>query len=94
MEEAEPTPTDAPAEEAPAEPAATARNADTAILTTPDGTSEQVALVDAGQQMAVLGRSEDSAWLHVTLDDGSTGWVAADQVDVSVDVATLPVATP
>ena len=48
----------------------------------------------AGQQMAVLGRSEDSAWLQVTLDDGSTGWVAADQVDVSVDVATLPVATP
>ena len=94
VEEAEPTPTDAPAEEAPAEPAATARNADTAILTTPDGTSEQVALVDAGQQMAVLGRSEDSAWLQVTLDDGSTGWVAADQVDVSVDVATLPVATP
>ncbi|MEZ4662069.1 MAG: hypothetical protein R2911_31345 [Caldilineaceae bacterium] len=37
--------------------------------------------------------SEDSAWLQVTLEDGSTGWVATDQVDVTVDVATLPVMT-
>ena len=97
--EAEPTPTADPEEAEPTEepaeesPAATAREDETAIRTNPDGEAESVTTVGAGQNMELVGRSEDGTWVQVRMEDGSEGWVETGAVDANVEVATLPVTT-
>ncbi len=44
-----------------------------------------------GEQLRILGRSEDSRWLLVRLDDTLTGWVSAEYVSTDEDIASLPV---
>jgi uncharacterized protein YgiM (DUF1202 family) len=42
----------------------------------------------------IVGRSADSQWIQVTLEEGRLAWVLVNAVQVSVDVATLPVVAP
>ncbi len=48
--------------------------------------------VDKGQDMVVLGRSFDSAWLQVNVPGSGQGWASAYYLQVSGSVAGLPVA--
>jgi uncharacterized protein YgiM (DUF1202 family) len=62
------------------------------VRATPGNDSEPVETASRGTVFPVTGRSADSAWLQVQLANGGTGWILADTADLSVDVATLPVA--
>jgi uncharacterized protein YgiM (DUF1202 family) len=44
-----------------------------------------------GEQANALGRSEDSTWIQIQMDDGRPAWVATSVVTLTVDVNTLPV---
>ena len=46
------------------------------------------------QEVDVLGRDEAGEWLKLSLDSGEEGWVAAEFIDVGVDVETLPIEVP
>jgi uncharacterized protein YgiM (DUF1202 family) len=43
-------------------------------------------------QFPAIGRSSDSQWVLVVLNDGTTAWVAASAVGVTPEIAALPVA--
>ncbi len=59
------------------------------------GTDYNVLLFLAeGQEVDVLGRDETGEWLKISLDSGEEGWVAAEFVDVGVDVEALPIEVP
>jgi hypothetical protein len=45
----------------------------------------------SGEELDVLGRNEIGTWLAVSTQDGATGWVAAEYVDITVMVLDLPV---
>lgn len=47
--------------------------------------------LDTGQEVRLEGRSSDGRWLVVVLPDGSAGWVAADYIDTTVAMNSLPV---
>jgi hypothetical protein len=44
-------------------------------------------------EVAILGRNADGSWLHVRTADDQEGWVAAQFIDLPVDVGELPLAT-
>jgi hypothetical protein len=48
-------------------------------------------LLTKGQQLDVIGRSNDSRWLTVLLPDGSGGWLFASYVLMDLNIASLPV---
>jgi CRP-like cAMP-binding protein/uncharacterized protein YraI len=52
---------------------------------------EVVVLLAEDQEVDVLGRDETGEWLKISLDSGEEGWVAAEFVDVGVDVEALPI---
>ncbi len=60
----------------------------TTIANAPDG--DGLETLDPGVALGVLGRSEDSQWLNVTTDSGTTGWVKVAEV-VVFGVELLPV---
>lgn len=62
------------------------------VRATPGNDSEPVETASRGTVFPVTGRSADSTWLQVQLANGGAGWILADTADLSVDVATLPVA--
>jgi len=62
------------------------------VRTQPGNDSEPVETASRGAVFPVTGRSADSAWLQVQLADGRAGWILADTTELSVDIATLPVA--
>ena len=45
----------------------------------------------ANTPLNIIGRTTDNAWVQVVLTDGSTGWVAAQFVDITMDLNTLNV---
>ncbi|MFN8443233.1 MAG: SH3 domain-containing protein [Caldilineaceae bacterium] len=51
----------------------------------------ELALLNFGDVVKVLGRSEDSLYLQVELADGNRGWLLADTVEASSAVDALPV---
>lgn len=51
----------------------------------------ELALLNFGDVVKVLGRSEDSLYLQVELTDGSRGWLLTDTIEVSSAVDALPV---
>jgi CRP-like cAMP-binding protein/uncharacterized protein YraI len=55
---------------------------------------EVLTLLAEGQEVDVLGRDETGEWLKISLDSGEEGWVAAEFVDVGVDVEALPIVGP
>ena len=52
---------------------------------------EVVVLLAEDQEVDVLGRDETGEWLKISLDSGEEGWVAAEFVDVGIDVEALPI---
>lgn len=55
---------------------------------------ERVGQANKGQELLVLGRSADGAWLQVCCLANQPVWVAADQVDAKGGVQAAPVFTP
>jgi CRP-like cAMP-binding protein/uncharacterized protein YraI len=53
-----------------------------------------VLLLAEGQEVSVLGRDETGEWLKISLDSGEEGWVAAEFIDLGVDVEALPIEVP
>jgi uncharacterized protein YraI len=62
----------------------------------PDHTYTFLGTARGGETLAVVGRSEDEAWLQVIYPPDSTlrGWVDATLLDVAGDVSALAVAAP
>lgn len=61
------------------------------------GPSTDAALITqarSGDTFSVLGRSADDAWLKVCCVDDAPAWLAAEFVEVSVPVTSLPVVEP
>jgi dipeptidyl aminopeptidase/acylaminoacyl peptidase len=57
------------------------------------GTNYQIiSALRTGDSVSVTGRDAARGWYQVTLSDGRTGWISAALVQVSGDVASLPVA--
>lgn len=50
----------------------------------PDARGAVVAVLPAGRQPQVLGRTADGAWLLVAANDGTQGWLPADRLDLPV----------
>lgn len=46
--------------------------------------------ISNGTSLTLTGRSVDNVWLQIALEDGRSGWVAADFVDTVIAVETLP----
>lgn len=68
------------------------------ILNLREGPATSFEIVDRLQQdtqVVITGRLSDSVWLKVTVPSiGKEGWVAAEYINASVDVSTLPVVQP
>ncbi len=56
----------------------------------PDYAFQSQSELIAGQQLMVVGRSEDGLWLRVRLPDGTEGWVDAAVVSMPLPISTLP----
>ena len=48
------------------------------LRTQPQTTAAIVRKLDPGDEVTIVERSADGAWLQVQLADGSSGWVAAE----------------
>ena len=56
------------------------------------GTDQQIVdVLSRGDQIQLIGRSDNSEWLQVQLADGETGWVAARWSTPVIPIETLPV---
>lgn len=62
--------------------------------TEPTTTAQAVVLLNGGTVLTITGRSADSQWLQVRLDDGTLAWVFAEFVEISPTSTPAPVATP
>ena len=51
-------------------------------------------ILENGAEIPIVGRSADSQWLQVQLDDGRLAWVFAAAILTTSDIATLPEAAP
>ena len=60
----------------------------------PTTTAQAVVLLNGGTVLTITGRSADSQWLQVRLDDGTLAWVFAEFVEISPTSAPAPVANP
>lgn len=58
----------------------------------PSNDAEPLETLALGTALTATARSADNLWLQVQLADGTTGWILASTADLSVDIATLPVA--
>ena len=58
----------------------------------PANDAEPLETLALGTALPVTARSADNLWLQVQLADGTAGWILADTADLTVDIATLPVA--
>ena len=50
-----------------------------------------VTLLPANTPLSVIGRTADSAWVQVVLDDGTNGWVAAQYLTLTIDLSVVSV---
>lgn len=71
-----------------------------AVRSGPGSQFDQVALIEAGQPMTILGISDDGGWYQVELDDGTAAWLAVSAFVTTfgnvnaVPIAALPTNTP
>lgn len=59
-----------------------------------DDTTQVLDLLFGGALLQVLGKSLDGLWLEVLAPGGRVGWVLAEFVTASIDVAAMPVTEP
>jgi hypothetical protein len=64
---------------------------DLRLRTEPGPVGLVLGLLMAGTPLTAVGRTPDSAWIEVNLDDGRRGWVLAEFVDLPPAAAALPV---
>lgn len=55
--------------------------------------AETSAVVEAGTELEIIGRTQDSEWLQVRAPDGNEGWMMVEFAEVLVDLNTIPVTT-
>lgn len=60
----------------------------------PDTNTVPLLALMPGQQLALLGRTADGAWVKVSLSTGERGWVLAQLLQADINVALLPVVEP
>jgi len=48
-------------------------------------------LLSASTPVTVTGRTDDAAWMQITVSDGRAGWVLAQFIETETDLAGLPV---
>ncbi|MBN1427136.1 MAG: SH3 domain-containing protein [Anaerolineae bacterium] len=66
---------------------------DSYVRSGPGRDFENVAYLNAGTSLIILGRDLDGFWLLVRLDDGKEGWIAVTQFTAgTVDIEAIPVA--
>ena len=58
--------------------------------TEPSTTAETAAFVPGGVELPALGRSADSNWVQVELEDGATAWIFSGSITLNVPLETLP----
>lgn len=56
----------------------------------PSETAEQIAPLIVGQVIPATGKLADGSWFRLLLDDGRSGWVRADLIDVEGELSLLP----
>ena len=56
----------------------------------PSAEAAQVAPLVVGQIVPATGKLADGSWFRLSLEDGSSGWVRADLIDVDGDFTILP----
>ena len=61
------------------------------VRSIPDRSAKVIAKMSAGETLRVDGMDASAAFLHVTLADGSVGWVQASKVTIDGDAGSLPV---
>ena len=47
--------------------------------------------LDANTSVTIIGRTQDNVWVQVVLVDGSSGWVAAQYLNLNIDLNTVSV---
>ena len=47
--------------------------------------------LDANTSVTIIGRTQDNVWVQVALVDGSSGWVAAQYLNLNVDLNTVSI---
>ena len=62
--------------------------------TQPELGADVAEVLSSGTVLPATGRSADSTWVSITLDNEDVAWVLAGAVDLSVAPATLPVVEP
>jgi hypothetical protein len=64
------------------------------LFPAPDATTEELAILEAGQEVWVLGRSETGNWLYVSTDAGERGFASVARFNWVGDMNWLPVRRP
>ncbi|MCL4265256.1 MAG: serine/threonine protein kinase [Anaerolineae bacterium] len=64
------------------------------LFAVPDAESAELAVIEAGQSVWVLARSETGNWLYVSDDNGERGFVSLDRLTWPGDINTLRVQQP
>jgi uncharacterized protein YgiM (DUF1202 family) len=64
------------------------------IYPLPDTNTVPLVALTPGQQLGLLGRTADGAWVNVAFGQGERGWVLAQLLQADVNVALLPVVEP
>ncbi|MCP4361074.1 MAG: protein kinase [Chloroflexi bacterium] len=59
------------------------------VFAEPVATAAEITILEAGEEVWVLGRSQTGNWLYVSTDAGNRGFVSLDRLDWSGDVASL-----
>lgn len=62
------------------------------LRATPGAGGTVVTILTELEPLTIIARTTDGRWLQVTTDDGDSGWVLAEYIDVYVDLEAKPVA--
>ena len=89
---ATPLPTDTPSPSPTPAPAASVTGDSINVRGGPGTVYPVVGQAKKGEALPVIARTQDGAWLEVTLTDGKQGWVSAKLVTLNVPTESVPIA--
>lgn len=64
------------------------------VYRTPNAATTPFATLAPGESVEILGRTADAQWIKISLPDDREGWVRAVDVQLDLDLDTLPIVTP
>ncbi len=73
------------------EPLGTVITSQVDVREQPSNGAALVTVIQKDQGMSLLGRTEDSSWVHVQLPGGYKGWLPASAITANVQLGNLPV---